>query len=99
MHQAEYETEDYSYHNNAMNPQDLDVYAHEPNGNAGGNMMANPLEQLQWERETEFMTQLLAPLIEAPDEVFQYVEAELRDRLHQTVRFIGLYTYIIISYY
>lgn len=46
----------------------------------------NPFEEQQQAREMEFMGQLCAPLADAPQELYQYVEAELWDRLHRTVR-------------
>jgi Fe-S cluster biosynthesis and repair protein YggX len=33
----------------------------------------------------EFMGQLCAPMVDAPQEIYQYVEAEMWDRLHRTV--------------
>eukprot|EP00981_Chlorochromonas_danica_P015865 scaffold14717_cov168-Ochromonas_danica.AAC.12 len=45
----------------------------------------NPFDQLQWERENEFMAQLMAPLAEASDDVYAYIDNDLRNRLRETV--------------
>jgi hypothetical protein len=46
----------------------------------------NAFEQLQEEREDEFMRQLLAALeVDAPQEVYAYLENDLKERLHQMV--------------
>lgn len=45
----------------------------------------NAFEEQQQGREMEFMAQLCAPLSDAPQDIYQYVEAELWERLHSTV--------------
>jgi hypothetical protein len=45
----------------------------------------NPFDEQQQAREMEFMGQLCAPMVDAPQEIYQYVEAEMWDRLHRTV--------------
>jgi hypothetical protein len=52
----------------------------------GIDFMPNAFEQLQLDRENEFMIQLCQPLGDAPPDIFEYVSSTLRDRLHQTVR-------------
>lgn len=55
---------------------------HDPHEEGGE---PNPFEEQQQAREMEFMSQLCAPLMDAPQELYQYVEAELWERLHRTV--------------
>jgi hypothetical protein len=49
-------------------------------------LLPNAFEQLQMDREQEFMTQLCFALSEAPQDIYDYVSSTLRDRLHQTVK-------------
>jgi len=45
----------------------------------------NAFEEQQQGREMEFMSQLCNSLVDAPPDVYQYVEAQLWENLHQTV--------------
>ncbi len=54
-------------------------------GFAAGDDGGNAFEQLQSDREQEFMNQLCYPLAEAPTDVYEYVSATLKERLHETV--------------
>lgn len=45
----------------------------------------NAFEEQQQGREMEFMSQLYGTLVDAPPDIYQYVEAQLWENLHQTV--------------
>jgi hypothetical protein len=61
-------------------------------GDAGGN---NAFEQLQSDREQEFMLQLCSSLQDAPSDIYDYVSSTLKDRLHQTVRLFSFFFLIL----
>lgn len=48
----------------------------------------NPFEALQLDRESEFMSQLCAPIIGIPDELFMFIEQSLGEQLHETVSYL-----------
>jgi hypothetical protein len=53
---------------------------------ANGTMVTNSFEQLQSDREEEFLSQLCGNLQEmVPQDVYEYILNPLRDQLHQTV--------------